>query len=48
MPVVQARTMRNFTDETKDRGFYQDRRVQDGDERRIEFYRVVASIKMLL
>lgn len=46
--LVQARTMRNFTDETKDRGFYQDRRVQGGDERRIEFYRVVASIKMIL
>lgn len=42
--IVQARTMRNFTDETEDYDFYQDRVVDSDDERRLEFYRVVATV----
>jgi hypothetical protein len=38
--LVQLRTMRNFTDATKDLGFYADRRlVSSGALRRLEFYR---------
>lgn len=44
MLMVQARTMRNFTDETEDYDFYQDRVVDSGDERRLEFYRLVATL----
>ena len=36
--------MRNFTDETEDYDFYQDRVVDSGDERRLEFYRLVATL----
>lgn len=44
MLLVQARTMRNFTGDTGDYGFYQDRKLDTDDERHIEFYRAVATV----
>ena len=44
MLMAQARTVRNFTDATDDYEFYQDRVVDTDDERRIEFYRLVATL----
>jgi hypothetical protein len=38
--IAQFRTMRNFTDRTKDREFYQDRRIRNDSPRHLEFYRV--------
>jgi hypothetical protein len=37
--VTQFRTRRNFTDDTKDMEFYQDRRVRNNPSRHLEFYR---------
>ncbi len=46
--LVQWRSMRNFTEETKKYGFYQDRRIQEDDQYRIDFYRAAASITVKL
>ncbi len=46
--LVQGRTMRNFTKETEDYGFYQDRRMASGEKTHIKFYRAAlnATIKL--
>jgi hypothetical protein len=38
--ITQFRTRRNYTDATKDNGFYQDRQIRDSPSRHLEFYRV--------
>jgi hypothetical protein len=38
--IAQFRTMRNYTDTTKDLEFYQDRRIRNNPSRHLEFYRV--------
>jgi hypothetical protein len=38
--ITQVRTRRTYTDDTKDREFYQDRRIRHDPSRHIEFYRV--------
>ncbi|MDR0656621.1 MAG: hypothetical protein LBG22_09940 [Treponema sp.] len=40
--ITQVRTMRNFSSNTADLEFYQDRRMADGNPLRLEFYRVAA------
>ncbi|QQO09986.1 hypothetical protein [Breznakiella homolactica] len=43
--IVQFRTMRNFTSETEDYEFYQDRRmVNSGSKYHLEFYRVALNV----
>jgi len=46
--LVQARTMRNFTDETKDFTFYQNRQVTDSNQLRVEFYRAALNLTLQL
>ncbi|AEF80613.1 hypothetical protein [Leadbettera azotonutricia] len=46
--LVQSRTMRNFTPSTKDNEFYQDRQIVDSSQRRLEFFRVAATMKFKL
>lgn len=46
--LVQWRTVRNFTEDTRDYGFYQDRRIQDSDQRSFEFYRAVLTATWLI
>ena len=48
MGLVQARTVRNFVGDTGDYGFYQDRELDADDERRLEFYRVIATLSWKL
>jgi hypothetical protein len=40
----QLRTMRTFTDETDDYGFYQDRRLEGEGSRHVEFYRAALNM----
>ncbi len=46
--LAQWHTMRNFTAETENLDFYQDRDMEGGDGRRLEFYRVALSVTVLL
>jgi len=46
--LVQWHSMRNFTGETEDYGFYQDRRLIDDDRYRMEFYRAALSVTVKL
>ncbi len=46
--LLQWHTMRNFTEETAEYGFYQDRKILDDDPYRIEFYRAAASVTVKL
>lgn len=46
--LVQARTMRNFTDATKDYQFYQTRQVTDSNQTRVEFYRAALNLTLQL
>jgi len=46
--LVQWRTRRNYTDETKDYTFYQSRVVRDSDQRRVEFYRAALNVTIKL
>jgi len=46
--LAQCRTMRNFSGDTGDYEFYQDRIVDESDERHIEFYRLVANVSFRL
>ena len=42
--LVQAHSMRNFTEETKDFTFYQNRQISDSNKLRIEFYRAALNL----
>jgi hypothetical protein len=46
--LTQFRTRRNFTAGTKNYDFYQDRRIRDSHQRRLEFYRVAAILTFKL
>ncbi|MFP3091228.1 hypothetical protein LQZ21_12975 [Treponema sp. TIM-1] len=46
--ITQLRTMRNFTSATEGNEFYQDRQIAASPERRLEFYRVAATMKFKL
>jgi len=46
--LIQARTMRTFTDETEDYAFNQDRRLAGDGSRHLEFYRVAATVSLRL
>lgn len=46
--IAQLRTMRNFTDETEDYGFYQDRRIDSDDKLRTEFYKAALRVAVNL
>ena len=45
--ISQIRTVRNFTSETRDYGFYQDREIAE-DPIRLQFYRVAAILTLTL
>ena len=46
--LAQARTVRNFTGGTGEYGFYQDRVIDDDNQYKIEFYRLVATVSVKL
>ncbi|MDR2028347.1 MAG: hypothetical protein LBP93_02275, partial [Treponema sp.] len=46
--AAQFRTRRNYTDDTKDAAFYQDRRIRDNPSRHLEFYRVALIMTLRL
>jgi hypothetical protein len=45
--ISQANTVRNFTSDTRDYGFYQDRRITE-DPVRLQFYRLAAILTLVL
>ena len=46
--LVQMNTGVNFTDETKNYKFYQDRRVTDTNQNYIKFYRAAVNVTVKL
>lgn len=46
--LIQWHTVRNFTEATEDYGFYQDRRIDHDETRRLEFYRAILNATYVL